>query len=391
MAITRRFLCGTALAAAIAASGGGAFAQEVVNIGWTGPLSGGAALYGKNTLSGLELAAKEINDAGGFEAGGKKYTVNIVALDDKYSPSEAAVNAKRLRAQNKAPIVFCPHSGGGFAIQAFNDQDGFILGAYTSVPQITERGNKLTLRIPPSFAGYVEPFIRVEMGSFGKKLGMAGADHDYAKAWAALIAPAWKQAGGTIVAENPMSYNKDTDFYSGVSRVIAGQPDVMFVGGASEPTALVIKQARELGFQGGFMVMDQAKLDEIARTLGGDMTMLEGAIGTLPLIHDTRPGAVSFVPKYRKAYNRDPGSEASLNYSSLNAVVEAMKLAGTVTDAPAIHAKLSDAFSKLPDDRNPAQIKSVDAKGGSNAVLVVGLVKNGKVVAVDAASGTVQN
>ena len=229
------------------------------------------------------------------------------------------------------------------------------------------------------------------MGAFGKKLGMAGADHDYAKAWAALIAPAWKQAGGTVVAENPMSYNKDTDFYSGVSRVIAGQPDVMFVGGASEPTALVIKQARELGFQGGFMVMDQAKLDEIARTIGGDMTLLEGAIGTLPLVHDTRPGAVSFVPKYRKAYNRDPGTEASLNYTTLNAFVEAMKLAGTVTEAPAIHAKLSDAFAALPNDRNPSQIKSVDAKGGSNAVLVVGLVKGGKVVAVDAASGTVQN
>jgi branched-chain amino acid transport system substrate-binding protein len=391
MTITRRLLCGTAFAAAISASAAGALAQEVVNIGWTGPLSGGAALYGKNTLSGLELSAKEINDAGGFEVGGKKYTLNIVPLDDKYSPSEAAVNAKRLRAQNKVPIVFCPHSGGGFAIQAFNDQDGFILGAYTSVPQITERGNKLTLRIPPSFAGYVEPFIRVEMGAFGKKLGMAGADHDYAKAWAALIAPAWKQAGGTVVAENPMSYNKDTDFYSGVSRVIAGQPDVMFVGGASEPTALVIKQARELGFQGGFMVMDQAKLDEIARTIGGDMTLLEGAIGTLPLVHDTRPGAVSFVPKYRKAYNRDPGTEASLNYTTLNAFVEAMKLAGTVTEAPAIHAKLSDAFAALPNDRNPSQIKSVDAKGGSNAVLVVGLVKGGKVVAVDAASGTVQN
>ena len=97
MTITRRLLCGTALAAAISASAAGALAQEVVNIGWTGPLSGGAALYGKNTLSGLELSAKEINDAGGFEVGGKKYTLNIVPLDDKYSPSEAAVNAKRLR------------------------------------------------------------------------------------------------------------------------------------------------------------------------------------------------------------------------------------------------------------------------------------------------------
>jgi branched-chain amino acid transport system substrate-binding protein len=387
--MTRRWVLAGTASAALMVGAFGAQAQEVVNIGWTGPLSGGAALYGKNTLSGLELAAKEINEGGGFEVGGKKYTLNIVALDDKYSPSEAAVNAKRLRAQSKVPIVFCPHSGGGFAIQAFNDQDGFILGAYTSVPQITERGNKLTLRIPPSFAGYLDPFIRTTMGANGKKLGMAGADHDYAKAWAALIGPAWKAAGGTIVAENPMSYNKDTDFYSGVSRVVAGQPDVMFVGGASEPTALVIKQARELGFNGGFMVMDQAKLDEIARTLGGDMKLLEGAIGTLPLVNDTRPGPVAFVPKYKKAFDRDPGTEASLNYTALNGFVEAMKLAGSVTDAPAIHAKLSDAFGALPDNRNPSQIKSVDAKGGSNATLVVGLVKGGKVVPVAAGANAV--
>ena len=239
----RTILAGTAGAAILAVTSFGALAQETVTIGWTGPLSGGAALYGKNTLSGLELSAKEINDAGGLEVGGKKYKIEVVALDDKYSPSEAAVNAKRLRAQYKAPIVFCPHSGGNFALQAFNEQDGFIIGAYTSVPQMTERGNKLTLRIPPSFAGYIDPFIKTEMTGFGKKLGMAGADHDYAKAWAALITPAWKAAGGAVVAENPMSYNKDTDFYSGVSRVIAASPDVMFIGGASEPTALVVKQA----------------------------------------------------------------------------------------------------------------------------------------------------
>ena len=390
---TRRWvLAGTAGAALMAGTAGAAWAQapETVTIGWTGPLSGGAALYGKNTLTGLEMAVKEINDAGGLEVAGKKYRFEVVGLDDKYSPPEAAVNAKRLRAQYKAPIVFCPHSGGNFAMQAFNEQDGFIVGAYTSVPQMTERGNKLTLRIPPSFAGYLPPFIKTEMAAFGKKLGMAGADHDYAKAWAALINPAWKQAGGTIVAENPMSYNKDTDFYSGVSRVIAAAPDVMFVGGASEPTALVVKQARELGFQGGFAIMDQAKLDEMAAVIGG-YQMLEGAIGTLPIIFDTREGPKDFVAKFRKIYNKDPGSENSLNYSSMNAVAEAMRLAGTVSDAKAIHAKLSDAFAKLPAGRNPSVIQSVDDRGGSNAALLVGLVKGGKVLPVDAATGNLLN
>lgn len=363
----------------------GALAQEAINIGYTGPLSGGAALYGKNTLVGLEMAAKEIGDAGGFDVGGKKYKFNIVALDDKYSPSEAAVNAKRLKAQYNAPMVFTPHSGGVAAIQAFNEQDNFILGAYTSVPSVTERGNKLSLRIPPSFAGYVEPFTNVEMKAFGKKLGMAPGDHDYAKAWTALMGPAWKKAGGEVVAENPMSYNKDTDFYSGVSRVLAANPDVLFVGGASEPTALVVRQARELGFKGGVIVMDQAKLDEMATTLGG-YEMVEGAVGVLPLVYDTRPGAEAFVAKFRKLYGRDPGSEAAYHYSTLYAVADAMKAAGSVADPKAIHAKFKDAFANLPVDRNPARITGVDERGGSNAKLVVGMVKGGKIVAIDAAS-----
>lgn len=44
---------------------------NVVNIGFSGPLSGAAALYGKRTLNGVEMAVKEINDAGGFEVKGK--------------------------------------------------------------------------------------------------------------------------------------------------------------------------------------------------------------------------------------------------------------------------------------------------------------------------------
>ena len=379
--MTRRLLtlCFAALLAAAPAQ-----ARDTVAIGYSGPLSGGAALYGKNALTGLEMAAAEINEAGGVEVGGKRHRVAIVPLDDRYAPSEAAINAKRLRAQHKAPVIFVVHSGGAFAMQAFNQRDGFIVAAYTSVPEITEKGNRLTLRIPPNLSGYVWPFIDTQMQRYGKKLGMAGADHDYAKTWAALMEPAWKAAGGTVVANNPMSYNKDTDFYSGISRVLAAAPDVLFMGGPSEPSALVLRQARELGFKGGVILMDQAKMDEMARLLGGDYGLLEGAIGTLPVAADQRPGAQAFTRKFREAHGRDPTSETSLNYNALHAVAGAMKLAGTTTDAKAIHARLAEAFAALPVDRNPHAIAGVDEKGGTTLQVVVGFVDKGQVVAIQA-------
>ncbi len=69
MIIRRKF---TQIASALALGGmlasAPAFAQEVVNIGFSGPLSGGAAQYGKNTLDGLKFAIDELN-ATGFEVG----------------------------------------------------------------------------------------------------------------------------------------------------------------------------------------------------------------------------------------------------------------------------------------------------------------------------------
>ncbi|MFC7516400.1 ABC transporter substrate-binding protein [Herbaspirillum sp. GCM10030257] len=360
----------------------GAFAQEVVKIGYSGPLSGGAALYGKNVLSGMEMAVNEIN-AKGFEVGGKKYKLEIVSLDDQYNPSQTGINVQRLIQQHKTPAVLVPHSGGIFAVQAFNEKSNVLLLAYTSLPQVTARGNKLTIRIPPEFTGYVDPFVKTTMAKYGKNAAIANADHDYAKAWTAAFKPAWEAAGGKIVAENPMSYNKATDFYSGVSRVLQAKPDVLFIGGASEPTALVAKQARELGFKGGFIIIDQAKMDEMAKVIGG-YGPLEGSIGVLPLVEDTRTDAKGFVDRYRKLNpGRDPSSEVSLNYTAVHATANAMKLANSVTDPVAIRAQMDKAFNTLPAEYNPNDIDGVNEVGGSLANTYVGTIEGGKVKALN--------
>lgn len=176
-----------------------------------------------------------------------------------------------------------------------------------------------------------------------------------------------------------MSYNKATDFYSGVSRVMQAKPDVLFIGGASEPTALVAKQARELGFKGGFIVIDQAKMDEMSKVIGG-YEPLEGAIGVLPLVEDTRPDAKGFVERYRKSHdNRDPSSEVSLNYTAVHATAIAMKLANSVSDPAAIRAQMDKAVKELPNEANPNNLDGVNEVGGMLANTYVGTVEGGKV------------
>lgn len=381
MKITRRNIVLTAAAAATAGAlawaPAMAQAQEVVNIGFSGPLSGGAAFYGKNVVDGMKFAVDEIN-AKGFEIGGRKVKFDVVALDDEYNPSKTAVNAQRLVQQDKVSTILVPHSGGIFAVQTRNQQQNLLLLAYSSLPEITQRGNKLTIELPPNITDYLPPFISYEMGKFGKKLAIAVTDSDFGKVWQKEFKAAWEKAGGEVVGNDTLSYNKSADFYSGVSRALAAKPDVLLIGGPSEPTGLVVKQARELGFKGGFALIDQAKLDEVAKVSGG-MASLDGAIGVLPTMMDPRPEAQDFVKRVQKTYpDRIVGSEIGIPYVAVYATAEAMKLAGSASDAKAIREKMDAAFKALPEAVNIYQYTGVDATGHALMVGRVAVVEDGK-------------
>lgn len=362
--------------------GKGKDGENVVNIGFTGPLSGPAASYGEKALSGMKLAVEEINETG-LEVDGKKYKLNLVSLDDKYLPNEAAANAQRLVQENKTPIVYTPHSGGIMALQVFNEKDNFIIGAYSSEPTITESGNKLTVRIPPRYDGYIEPFTKYSMERFGKKLAAIPTVTQYGKDWAEVLLPYWKKSGGDVVYESAVDFTKDTDFFTILTNALEKDPDVLFIGGPSEPTAKLAKQARELGFKGGFIVMDQAKLDEMKAVTDNSYEMLEGAIGTIPLVDAGYPGTDQFVEKYREKYGSDPGAEAGFHYMSVYIFVEAMKAAGSVDNPTEIHKHIQDALDALPDDKKVYEVPSIDEKGGFVIPVRVAAIEEGKIVYIE--------
>lgn len=89
-----------------------AWGAEMIKVGFTGPLSGGSAKYGKNSEAGLTMAMEEINAKGGITVAGKKFKIEVISLDDRYKPDLAVQNARRMVSLDKVPAVFCPHSGG---------------------------------------------------------------------------------------------------------------------------------------------------------------------------------------------------------------------------------------------------------------------------------------
>ncbi len=359
-------------------SSGGSGGGEVT-IAYTGPLSGAAAYYGENTLNGLKMAADEINEAGGFDVDGETYKINLTTLDDKYMPNDAAQNAKRLVQEENAKFIYIPHSGGIYASQVFNEQDDFMIMAYSSEPGIVEQDNSLTVRIPPGYDTYVEPFAEYQMENFGKKIAMLAPASQYGKDWTEALKPVWEEKGGEVVYDESIDFGKDTDFYTIVTNALNKNPDVLFIGGASEPTARVAKQARDLGFEGGFLIMDQAKMDEMAAVFDGDMTFLEGATGVTPLVNSDYPGTKPFVDQYNELHNKNPGSEAGYHYVSLYGLIEAMKVAGSVDDTEAIMAAFDEGVRNIPEDKEVYTVAGVSENGAFVPVRSMAVVVDGEV------------
>src|SRR5215831_9694375 len=79
-------------------------AQEPIKIGVVGPHTGPAAYDGQSTLIGAQVAAQEINNAGGL-LGGRK--IEIVPADSRGIPAEAVSAYRKVVTQDKVVAVDC--------------------------------------------------------------------------------------------------------------------------------------------------------------------------------------------------------------------------------------------------------------------------------------------
>jgi branched-chain amino acid transport system substrate-binding protein len=323
-----------ALGLASCGESGGDGAKTTKKIGLTAPLSGMAATYGQDIKAGLDMAINRINEDGGIEIGDTTYVFELLAADDEATPEPALSNAQRFILEEDIQVIFDPVATSIRPLIGINEKPGeeFIVEAYTSVPLYTQKVNKYMITMPPPFSVYIPEWIGLAMGKGWMKLGMLQTTGAYGDLWGSTFEKAWTDAGGTVVAKAPASYYTESDFTPFLTTVLAGNPDVIFCGGPSDPTALVIDQA-------SFIVIDQAKLDFIADTTG--MEKLEGAIGVLPIedAFDLWPALKTFNDDYVAEYGGERTTwESAIAYSGMMILARAMEEAQSVDDVAAIRA-----------------------------------------------------
>ena len=352
-------------------------AQDIV-IGFSGPLSGPAAEYGQDMLYGIDMAVNEINAAGGITVKGKKYKFRLEKLDDRNDPTAAVNNARRFK-NNGAVAVYNGVFTTLAAMAKINEEKGneFLIMAYTSTPKITQLGNKLLIgTTAPNFLVYVQQFIELAQKEGWKKVAMVCTTGGYGEEWRVAFRNFWERSGGVITTDKPANYYTETDFSAPLTAALATNPDAMLIGGPSATTALVIEQARGMGFKGGFICIDQAKLDYMGNLLRG-YKLMHNTIGVAAPPTVAVPVTAAFQKKFQSTYKRIVTSECYRNYGATIALSKAIEAAGTTTDVRAIRASFAKALPIL-GDRVPTEVFGIADNGRLLINGSVQMVKNGQ-------------
>jgi len=374
------------LAAVFALLGGaatGAIAADKAQFGVIAPLSGGAAHYGTNFWRGVQLGTEEINRAGGVLVGGKKVELEPISCDDEFKSDKSVNCGRRLSSMNRVPMIMTPASLSAFPLMGFNEKMGFLLMATSQSPSFTEKGNKLVVRFVNNVDRTMDRWLDLLLKQLArtsvpaKTVAIMEVNTQLGKEWVQSFEREARKRNLEIVAK--VSYDaNETDFYPQLTSLMPKKPDIMVLTTVDEPSAIVIKQARELGFKGTFVNSAAASGERILELLPPDMvngTLIE--VGSWVL---KTPPVQEFERKYRAKHNNEtPHLIAGIGYEGVRLYARAIERAGSASDA----VKIRQAFAGAYDISNPMfKMSNLDAKGDIDFPMYVGLLKDRKIHAV---------
>ncbi|HEX2986808.1 MAG TPA: branched-chain amino acid ABC transporter substrate-binding protein [Chloroflexota bacterium] len=308
----------TSAPAAAAPSGG------TIKIGFTAPLTGDQALFGKTFLNGVMVAVNETNAAGGVL--GKK--IEVTSLDDQADPKQGPVVAQRL-ADDKSIVGVIGPFNSGVAIPAapvYNKARLVNISMATN-PKVT------TLGFDTFFRTIANDNIQggTPAEYFTKKLNAkkAAIVHDkqaFGQGVSDVFEKQFKALGGTVTSVNGITAT-DTDFSAVVTKIKGENPDVIQYGGTHVAGGLLLKQLRAQGLKQPFMAPDGCYTPEFIQVAGD---AAEGAMVTFQIPpYDTTPATQKFAADYKKTFNEDPGPYSGSGYDMAAALIAGIKGAGS--------------------------------------------------------------
>lgn len=322
-------VAGLALAAGMAAPQGAQAANEKLKIGVLGVMSGPAASWGLVNRYCAEARAKMINEAGGFEIDGKTYDIQIVSIDDRNDPKVAVSGAERLIYEEGIHYIIGPNiDTTAAAIVPVVEKGGAmnIPYAFSKDLYTPPRSNSILGMIASYQAGPVIYKYLMENEGVKSVAFVARNESDSLNQRSEGVEAA-KKLGLDILASEDTYEAGTTDFFPVMSRLVGLEPDLLVLSGVAPSDApLMIKTARELGFQGKIST-ETAQDGKILREVAGD-----AAEGFISVGGASTPQIRSeFMEQFAKVYEKVAGEwndEAGTKVYALESILNTIKQAG---------------------------------------------------------------
>lgn len=191
---------------------------------------------------------------------------------------------------------------------------------------------------------------------------------------AEAFATAFEEDGGSVTAHEHIT-SGSTDFRGVLTKIAAENPDVLYLSMFYSDAALIVKQARELGYEGQFFAVDASITPEFVKVAGSasEGTLISG----LGLDPAHTPSAKAFVKSFEAAYHEPPNSYAANAYDAARVLIEAWKQVGN-TDREAI----IDAVAKTELEGTQGPIAFTPTGDLRDPQIGIFQVKNGEIVYV---------
>jgi len=329
-----------------------ALAADTIKIGFNIPLTGDIPKVGEMSKQAAEMLKADINGAGGLEVGGKKYMLEFVYEDNEAKAESAVTTALKLIEKDEILAMIGPNSSKQAvpAGQVADDNQTVMVTPWSTNPDTT-KDRPWVYR-----AAFLDPFqgpvaVNYAVKTFNAKTSAVIYDlsNDYSKGLAEIFRDEFeKKMGAGSVKAFESHGTKDQDFSAQLTKIIATSPDFIFVPDNYNQVALIVPQARKLGYKGEFMGSDSWGSAELMTLCGDDCKGL--SFSTHYAAAGAKGATKEFIDRFNAKYGVIPDDVAALTWDATRVVLQAIQNAGKLT-------------GKLKQDRKAiregmAQIKS---------------------------------
>ena len=312
----------SALALTGCAMGG---SSDPLRIGLEAPLSGEQAVTGEDMLRGAQLAADEINAAGGVD--GRQ--IEIVPIDDAADPDTGVTAAAAAIEAGLDGVVGPYNSGVGIKTLPLYLEAGIVPIHLTTNSQTNSLGYTLQpkdYQIAPVAATGLKDWLGAKSVAI-----IFDETTDYTVGIAETLKSEFDTYGIAVPAYLPIQPG-GTDYTSAVTEASASGADAVYVATYFPEGAVIAKDVFALKITQP-CVLDYGAYDPGYITNAGSVEVAQAcSLVGVPSPTDFPQGA-GFVAAYDKAYELAPGTWSPYTYDSVKLFAEAVAAAGGTDEA----------------------------------------------------------